>query len=386
MEEVSIYIHIPFCIRKCFYCDFLSGPCDENTQKRYVEALLREIELSHSVCKVKTVFLGGGTPSVVAPHFIRDIMSKLRECFVVDEDCEITMEINPGTVTQEKMREYKRAGINRLSIGLQSAIDAELRRIGRIHTFGDFCETYRMARETGFSNINIDLISALPEQNLEDWKETLEKVVFLNPEHISAYGLIIEEGTPFYLKKETLGLPSEEEEQEISKCTIDFLQKNGYGRYEVSNYAKEGYESRHNITYWIRGNYLGFGIGAASMMRKEGIIFRYQNIKKIEEYIAILSDREASLSSLRESVTELSEKDCMEEFMFLGLRMTEGISADKFYENFKKSISEIYGNVIQKQIVLGTMEEYKTGTESFYRLTEFGMDVSNVVLSEFLFD
>ena len=385
MEEISIYIHIPFCIKKCLYCDFLSGPCDEDTQGKYIRALLKEIELSGSTGMVKTIFFGGGTPSVVAPYFITAIMDKLRECFTLAENCEITMEMNPGTVTEEKMRQYKQAGINRLSIGLQSARDDELKRIGRIHTFSDFCETYRMARETGFSNINIDLIYALPEQSLADWKETLEKVVLLKPEHISSYSLIVEEGTPFYEKKDILMLPSEEEEQEIGTYTIRFLEQAGYCRYEISNYAKEGFVCRHNITYWTRGSYLGFGIGAASLVKSDGENCRYHNIRELNQYIQLLSDKQSNLSLLREDFTNLSEQECMEEFMFLGLRMTQGISAEEFLKNFNITILKVYGRQIEKQIELGTLEEQKNGSEIFYRLTEFGMDVSNIVLSEFLF-
>lgn len=301
-RELEIYIHIPFCVKKCAYCDFLSGPAGKAEQKAYVEALQKEIasfggmEVMSSEganagnCKgqeggklpeymVVSVFFGGGTPSILNADWIGKILTLLKKRFEFREDVEITIECNPGTADRKKLKAYREYGINRISFGLQSADNEELQLLGRIHTWEQFLEIYQEARAAGFSNINVDLMSSLPGQSRASWKKTLEKVLALEPEHISAYSLIIEEGTPFYEKYEEDArlreegevpkyLPSEEEEREMYRLTEEMLLGAGMHRYEISNYAKEGYECRHNIGYWIGTEYVGFGLGASSYLRK----------------------------------------------------------------------------------------------------------------------
>ena len=294
-KELEIYIHIPFCVRKCAYCDFLSGPAAPEEQKAYVQALIKEIRAAacyRSRYEVTTIFFGGGTPSLLAGEQLDEIMRTIKESFPIREDAEITMEMNPGTANREKLKAYRQAGINRLSIGLQSANNQELKILGRIHTFETFLETYQMAREEGFDNINVDLMSALPGQTETSYEETVQKVLTLAPEHISSYSLIIEEGTPFfewYGKGETGNmpeLPDEDTERCMYRRTKELLEEAGYYRYEVSNYALPGKECRHNIGYWERKDYLGFGIGAASLLEEN----RFSNVRDRSVYVQALSN------------------------------------------------------------------------------------------------
>lgn len=275
-RELELYIHIPFCAKKCAYCDFLSGPADEQTVADYVTALRKEIESYKESAKnyeVTTVFFGGGTPSLLSGEQMAELMNAIKDTFMLKEEAEITMEANPGTVTESNLSAYKEAGINRISFGLQSVKDEELRMLGRIHTFEEFLESYDMARKAGFHNINVDLISAIPGQTLTSWEETLRTVIELQPEHISAYSLIVEEGTTFAklygegCEKEEL-LPDEDEERRIYERTEEMLKEAGYHRYEISNYAKDGYECRHNLGYWERKEYLGLGLGASSLLNE----------------------------------------------------------------------------------------------------------------------
>lgn len=385
-KELEIYIHIPFCVRKCAYCDFLSGPAPENEQADYVEALIKEIRCGiKDSYEVMTVFIGGGTPSVLSGDEMEQIMGALRETFSIREDAEITMEMNPGTVDREKLRAYRRAGINRLSIGLQSADDRELRMLGRIHTFAQFLETYKMAREEGFDNINVDLISALPGQTEAGYEETVQKVLALAPEHISSYSLIIEEGTPFYelygqdAGEESLKLPDEDTEREMYERTKVLLEQAGYHRYEISNYALPGRECRHNIGYWERREYLGFGIGAASLLN-EG---RFSNISDRMAYVKAARTCEGAefLKKIRTEREALSERDQMGETMMLGLRMMKGVSKKAFAGRFGKTMEEVYGETLTKYLRWNLLEETKDG---HIRFTEQGISVSNPVLAEFL--
>lgn len=376
MKLLELYIHIPFCVKKCAYCDFLSGPSDEESREKYIELLCAEIDACKGKVEeyqVSTVFFGGGTPSILYGNQIEKIMSKLREVFVFAKDAEISIEMNPGTVTEEKLAAYKKAGINRLSIGLQSVHDEELKMLGRIHTYDEFLHSYKMAREAGFENINIDLISAIPGQTVESWAKTLQTIVNLQPEHISAYSLIIEEGTPFYEKYgEGSGvdlLPSEDDEREMYWQTKQILHEAGYERYEISNYAKAGRECRHNIGYWERTPYLGFGIGAASLFEET----RYANPSNIEEYRMSFDEKFKA--------EKLSTEERMEEFMFLGLRMMRGISKERFAMEFDVNIEEVYGEQIEKLKKLELLEE---NSDRIY-LTEKGIDVSNSVFVEFMF-
>lgn len=382
-KELELYIHIPFCAKKCAYCDFLSSPQDEETIERYVDALIREIrahkeyETSHATCKVTTIFLGGGTPSILNASQIEKIFKALRENFTITKSAEITIEANPGTVTKEKLETYKHCGINRISFGLQSANNEELKLLGRIHTYEEFLESYRLARACGFENINVDLISAIPKQTVTSWEKTLTKVIRLNPEHISAYSLIVEDGTPFAKQygegcPKVDDLPSEEEERVIYYKTEELLQEAVYHRYEISNYAKDGKECQHNLGYWERKEYLGIGLGASSLIDNA----RFKNTDNLEYYLK----HAEQLCKIQENKEPLSMKEQMEEFMFLGLRKMQGISEIEFAENFGQSIEECYGVQLKQLLAEGLLQ--RQGEQLM--LTKRGIDVSNYVFAEFL--
>jgi oxygen-independent coproporphyrinogen-3 oxidase len=385
-RELELYIHIPFCVRKCAYCDFLSGPADRETQEAYVQALEKEID---SVEEGKdrpviSVFVGGGTPSVLEAELIGRIFEKLHKKFQITPDAEITIEANPGTfnshgnqtgdegnlLSSEKFTVYRQAGINRLSLGLQSPNDRELKILGRIHTFEDFRQSYLMAREVGFANINVDLMCAIPEQTYEGWMDNLRRIAELGPEHISAYSLIVEEGTPFASRK--LILPDEDTEYRMYEDTAPLLEKYGYHQYEISNYAREGRECLHNRGYWERTDYLGLGLGAASLIGNK----RFSNTGNMQEYLA----KSSHPDQIRQEVQELTMQDAMGEFMFLGLRMTEGISREDFTACFGCRIEDIYGQVLKKHRDLGLLEEQ---SGRIY-LTRKGIHVSNAVMADFL--
>ncbi|MCI9050736.1 MAG: oxygen-independent coproporphyrinogen III oxidase [Lachnospiraceae bacterium] len=382
-KNLGIYLHIPFCMKKCHYCDFLSAPADENTKERYIEALKKEIFLYREDLKeniISTIFLGGGTPSLLKEKQIKEILDAIFETYFIKKGAEITIEANPETLTKEKLKIYKEAGINRLSIGLQSTEEEQLKRLGRIHTYEKFLESYTLAREVGFENINVDLMSALPFQTKEEWEETLRKIVNLNPkpEHISAYSLIIEEGTKFFKIKEQLSFPDEEEDRQMYWKTKEFLEREGYHRYEISNYALPEKESRHNQTYWTLGEYLGLGLGAASYWNGS----RFKNTENLQEYFAFFENNMIKeLSELQKEVHILSKEEKMEEFMFLGLRRMKGISEKRFLNLFQKDIMEVYREKIEKGVQIGVLWR-KDGRIG---LTERGIDISNMVLTEFLF-
>jgi len=398
MNYLSLYIHIPFCVRKCHYCDFLSAPCNEETRQKYVETLCMEVAQRAGKFKdrkVDTIFFGGGTPSILSIEQFGQIMAVIKQEFDVLPKAEISMEVNPGTVNREKLEAYRRLGVNRLSIGLQSADNEELKILGRIHTWEVFVQTWELVRETGFSNVNIDLMSALPGQTLESYESTLRKVLALKPEHISAYSLIIEEGTRFYewfgdeaaaqVEEEcweydledknvvfrTKKLPDEITDRKMYDLTRTLLEEYGYYRYEISNYALKGYECKHNKGYWKRKDYLGLGLGAASLIDN----VRSSNVSELAEYL------ELNWSTDQE---ELSHKDQMEEFMFLGLRMMEGVSVQEFKNQFGKSIDDVYGKQISKLQKQGLLEFNETTGR--YALTMHGIDVSNQVFVEFISD
>jgi oxygen-independent coproporphyrinogen-3 oxidase len=404
-KELGLYIHIPFCVRKCDYCDFLSAPGTEKMKKEYVEALLTEIKSYQGrtqAYRVPTIFFGGGTPSCIDATDIARIMHEIYRVFTVTtETLEATIEVNPGTVTEEKLTTYLGAGINRVSFGLQSTDNVELKRLGRIHCYEDFLENYKLARILGFRNINIDLMSALPGQTLSSWESTLTKIADLEPEHISAYSLIIEEGTGFYDRYQPGApsekeLPDEETDRLIYDRTKEILQEYGYHRYEISNYAKAAYECRHNSSYWIGTDYLGLGLGASSLV--DGA--RFSNIHDIKQYISACNEyvsRRSNASVLdhsdtrddfmkndcigiRKDFTLLTREERMEEYMFLGLRRCDGISKSTFFQRFQIEIETIYGEVLEQL-------EYKklvTMNEDQIKLTDYGIDISNSVLSEFL--
>lgn len=392
-EELSLYIHIPFCVRKCGYCDFLSASADEKARDRYVQALLMEIERYRGTetadRKIKTLYIGGGTPSILSVDQLDCIMQKIKYTFNFCDDIEASMEMNPGTASKEKCRALYQMGINRLSIGLQSTNDMELKTLGRIHSYEDFINTYTWCREAGFQNINVDLMAALPYQTVESYTTGLRKIIRLAPEHISAYSLILEEGTPFYQKYNSgcYPLPDEEQERLMYRETEQILAQAGYERYEISNYAKKGYACRHNLVYWQGGDYLGLGLGSSSYM--DGV--RFHNTTDFNTYVnqgAYIEDRE-----------ELSVQAKMEEFMFLGLRVMAGVSGTEFEKRFGKTMEDVYGDVLRKHEEEGLLQierkedrkeaaaaepaKGKTNIEKVM-LTTKGVDVSNYVFADFL--
>ena len=382
MKELELYLHIPFCERKCAYCDFLSAPADLPVRISYIKKLQEEIAYYGSEFEeyqVSSIFLGGGTPTILEGYQLAAILETVKTYFRLVADAEITVECNPGTLTAGKAEKLVQAGFNRLSMGLQSADDRELQLLGRIHNFAQFLESYDLARKAGFENINVDLMSALPGQTLKSWQNTLQKVTALRPEHISAYSLIIEEGTPFYERfaederiREEGGhprlLPEEAIERQMYELTQCFLHTKGYERYEISNYAKPGSECRHNCGYWTRKDYLGLGLGASSLVGHQ----RFQNTSDLKEYL------EQEYHHIHTET--LDKKSEMEEFMFLGLRLMTGISRQQFEKTFQVTLDSVYGEVLRKLKSEQLIEE----VAGYVRLTEYGIDVSNYVLSEFL--
>ena len=381
---MELYIHIPFCVKKCDYCDFLSFSADEQTQRAYVVALQKELVFYGAKYKgrrITTIFIGGGTPSWLREESMQAVMEAVYENFAVDRDAEITIECNPGTVTEHKFEVYRKIGINRLSIGLQSAHNDELKILGRIHTYEQFLKTYDMARKHGFTNINIDLMSSLPGQTPEIFCDSLHRVLQLKPEHISAYSLIIEKGTPFYdlykfdaVRQEagmqTESLPTEEEEYQTTKMTQHILKEAGYHWYEVSNFAKPGYECRHNIGYWKRVDYLGVGLGASSLIDN----VRYSNTRDLYTYLSVPAD------SLHETAEQITRNEQMEEFMFLGLRMRDGFYRDEFTQVFGIPIEAVYGDALNHL----QQEELLLKREGRIYLTDKGMDLNNYVVAQFM--
>lgn len=377
MDKLGVYIHIPFCVKKCNYCDFLSAPGTRQVQNDYMGQLLREMEEKKEVLmdyQTDTIFIGGGTPSIIESVWIEKILCKLNELAYITDNCEITMEMNPGTVTKESLAVYKKAGVNRVSLGLQSADNTLLKKLGRIHTYEEFLHSYKLVREAGFSNVNIDMMSALPGQTVEGYRQELEKVLMLSPEHLSAYSLIVEEETPFFTWKEQgkLELPAEDEEREMYYLTDELLGSAGYERYEISNYAKPGYSCRHNEGYWRRKDYIGFGIGAASLLKN----VRYKNETNLNTYL------EAGKTLGTAEVQPLSTGERMEEFMFLGLRMMAGVQEWDFFRQFGKTIDEVYGEVLKKMCRLELIKR----EAGFVKLTKKGIDISNAVMAEFLLE
>lgn len=376
-ETLGIYLHIPFCMQKCQYCDFLSAPAGKEKIERYIQTMQVEMESYAQILQMEpidSIFMGGGTPSLLCVEQTERLFQSLYALFRVTKEAEITIECNPGTLTKEKLLHYKALGVNRLSLGLQSVQDEELKNLGRIHTYSDFLESYHLVRQCGFSNVNIDVMSALPGQSLSSWEKTCHMVAALKPEHISAYSLILEEGTALYerSKREDLHLPSEETERQMYERTGEILNDHGYMRYEISNYARQGYECRHNIRYWTRQNYIGIGLGASSCYQN----VRYKNRQNHTEYETYISD----LSQLQVEREILTKEEQMEEFMYLGLRMIRGVRKDEFQENFGVSMDETYGKIIKKGIQEGWLSE----ADGRVFLTNYGIDVSNYVLAEFL--
>lgn len=370
-KDLSLYIHVPFCASKCLYCDFLSFSDKKAYFEDYQKAIINEIKSfeNKQKYKVNTIFIGGGTPSLMSENFICNILECIYNNFHITNNVEITIETNPATVDKKKANCFKKAGINRVSIGLQAWQNNILRKLGRIHTRDQFLECFNIMRNTGFDNINIDIMFSLPEQSENDWKETVENVLILEPEHISAYSLIIEEGTPFYklYKENKLDIVSDDIDRNMYETVKKKLKENGYIHYEISNFAKNSFECRHNIVYWKRKEYVGFGLGAHSFINGE----RYSNTRDINEYIKF---------NYRLETEKVSLKDSYAEFMFLGLRMIEGIERKNFKNEFGIDIDNVYKNEIEKNVKSGLLTD-KSGV---IRLTDKGIDLSNVVFAEFL--
>lgn len=375
MKKISLYIHIPFCKQKCFYCDFPSYQGMEGLVEEYVNALCIEIENIPADFLIRSIFIGGGTPTYLSGRQIERILKAINKLNVM-KDMEFTMECNPGTLNEEKLTVMKTYGVNRLSIGLQAVQDSLLNTIGRIHTYNEFEENFRLARKIGFNNINVDLMYGLPNQTVEEWSETLEKICGLNPEHISAYSLIIEEGTCFYKMwdEDKLNLPTEDEERKMDAMTRGLLERDGYKHYEISNYSKKGYECNHNKVYWKCKEYLGAGVSSSSFI--DGA--RIKNIDSIKGYI----DGIKNFKSVVDEKYKNKKEDDIEEFMFMGLRMVEGIRKVEFEKRFNEEIYSIYGNVIEENIRDGLMKD----EGGFIRLTDRGIEVSNLVMAKFILE
>lgn len=357
---ISLYIHIPFCKSKCKYCDFLSF---SNTEyiNAYKKALLNEINAFDCNNTVKSIFIGGGTPSLIDSSIISEIMDAISR-FSISEKAEITIEANPGTITEEKVKTYRKSGINRISMGLQAWQNNLLKTLGRIHTNEEFAANYKIVQKY-FDNINIDIMFSLPDQSMDMWLETLENVTDLKPQHVSAYSLIVEEGTPFYNMK--LNLPDEETDRKMYHSAIEYLKSKGYCQYEISNFAQKGYNSVHNSVYWQRGNYKGFGLGSASLIDNA----RYKNTENIKDYITGTTITEKEI---------LNKEDQMAEYMFLGLRMTEGVSISHFNNEFNTDMLIKYKDVIH------SYKDYFIIENDKIRLTTEGIDISNMIFTDLL--
>lgn len=432
-RDLSIYIHIPFCKKKCAYCDFLSfGGCDGSLQREYVDALCKEIAQYRLIAddyKVITIFIGGGTPSFIPAELIGKVLETVRGTFTVADDCEITIEGNPDSLTADKIEKFVGYGINRLSIGLQSANDDMLKNLGRVHNYDQFVAAYSNARKAGFANINVDIMSGLPGEDMSSYIRTLDKVVKMQPEHISAYSLIVEDGTPLSENEELLALlPSDEMDRRQYAQTKLFLKQSGYERYEISNYSKKEYECKHNLRYWTGGEYLGVGLGASSYMKlnigedfdksydvdsesedyidgygaddlaydlddsalNDYTLVRYKGIDNLDEYIGRFSKLGTGwtdISTIAEYINNCytaihvqKEKDEIEEFMFLGLRCINGIDINEFEKRFGRDIRIVYGQVIDKYVSSGHL----VIDGDRLHLSDKGLDVSNTVMAEFM--
>ena len=371
MKEIGVYIHIPFCKRKCLYCDFVSFANKQELQKDYIQALKKEIQnWKNDAYKIKTIYIGGGTPSYIDSNYISEIIN------LVGNAPSITIELNPGTVTKEKLLVYKNAGINRLSIGLQSTNDNLLKQIGRIHNYNQFLETYNLARELGFNNINVDLMTGLPNQSIKDIKQSLEDICRLNPEHISVYSLIVEESTPIQklIDNGELELPDEETERQMYWYVKDYLELNGYKHYEISNFAKPGFESEHNLDCWNQKEYIGFGAGAYSYLNKK----RFGNISNLEKYIQNCNSNNFEKNVILEEAQDKNQQ--MNEYMILGLRKIDGISIQKFEEKFNENPILLFRKELQKLYE----DKLLTIDGDIIKLSNKGLDLANIVSEEFV--
>ena len=388
MKEVGIYVHIPFCKHKCYYCDFISFADKNSLIDEYIKWLNYEIKevgqgnrLDYEnklddLVFVKTIYIGGGTPSFIESKYITEILKTIKGNFVVDEDAEITMEMNPGTVDENKLKDYYNCGINRLSIGLQETNNALLKEIGRIHTYEDFENTYSLARNVGFKNINVDLMLGLPNQNILDLENSINKILDLDPEHISVYSLILEENTVLKNKVDQgiLTLPEDEMERKMYYTVKNMLENNGYIHYEISNFAKKGFESKHNLDCWNQKEYMGFGAAAHSYTNN----FRFSNIENIEEYINNFKNNKEEDNLIFHEKQNRESK--MKEYMMLGLRKIEGVNIQQFKNKFVENPIFIFRKEIEKLV----NEELLEVDGNFIKLTKKGLDLANLVWEEFV--
>lgn len=374
-NKIGIYVHIPFCKKKCDYCDFISYCGKDDLIEKYVDSVKKEIENVKIKSEITTIYIGGGTPSYIDSKYIVQIINKIKEKNVA-QDAEITIEVNPGTVTQEKLQDYISCGINRISIGLQTANDELLKQIGRIHNYEQFLETYKMAKKVGFKNINVDLMLGLPNQRISDLKESLEKILKLAPKHISVYSLIVEDGTPIANKIETgkLKLPDEDLERNMYWYVKNTLELNGYKHYEISNFAKKGYESKHNMNCWNQMEYVGIGVAAHSYRD----ITRYSNTEDVKEYIRNVQKGEFEKNRIIHEVQK--EEDSKKEFMLLGLRKIDGLKISEFKNKFGDNPIYLYRNELKKL----SDEKLIIIQDDNIRLSNKGIDLANLVWEEFV--
>ncbi|EPB8144161.1 radical SAM family heme chaperone HemW [Clostridium perfringens] len=376
MDKISLYIHIPFCAQKCLYCDFPSFARKDHLRKAYIEALNKEIislREKHNNLEINTIFIGGGTPSVLEADELECLLKEVAKLNMA-KDVEYSMECNPGNLTEEKLEVMKKYGVNRISMGLQAKQDNLLKGLGRIHNYKTFKENFLLAKKVGFNNINVDLMFGLPNQRLNEWEETLREIISLEPAHISAYSLIIEEGTAFYnlYENDKLKLPTEEEERKMYHLAKKILEENGFNQYEISNYAKDGKECRHNLSYWNMDNWIGVGSAAASYINGK----RIKNISSVEEYINSINEKGEAV----EEIINNSKNDNMEEFMFMGLRKINGIDENEFKNRFSMNINDVYGEILNKYIGEGLL--IRESGRIF--LSEKGIEISNVIMADFL--
>lgn len=376
MDKISLYIHIPFCAQKCLYCDFPSFARKDHLRKAYIEALNKEIinlREKHNNLEINTIFIGGGTPSVLESNELECLLKEIAKLNMA-KDIEYSMECNPGNLTEEKLEVMKKYGVNRISMGLQAKQDNLLKGLGRIHNYKTFKENFLLAKKVGFNNINVDLMFGLPNQRLNEWEETLREIISLEPAHISAYSLIIEEGTAFYnlYENDKLKLPTEEEERKMYHLAKEILEENGFNQYEISNYAKEGKECRHNLAYWNMDNWIGVGSASASYINGK----RIKNMSSVEEYINSINERGEAV----EEIINNSKNDNMEEFMFMGLRKINGIDENEFKKRFGMNINDVYGEILNKYIDEGLL--IRESGRVF--LSEKGIEISNIIMADFL--
>ena len=381
MKELGIYVHIPFCKQKCYYCDFISYANKEEKTKEYVKCIQKEIEIeskkySKDEYEITTIYLGGGTPSYISALYIENIINVIKLNYNVKDNAEITIEINPGTVNEEKILIYEKIGINRVSIGLQTTNDKLLKRIGRIHTYEEFLNCYKLVSKSKIDNINVDLMLALPNQTIEDLEESLQKVIKLKPNHISLYSLILEEGTKLekMVSENIVKLPEEDMEREMYWKTKRILEKNGYNHYEISNFAKEGYKSKHNMNCWSQKEYLGFGVAAHSYVNRK----RYCNINNIEEYVSNI--KKGKIENNR-TVCEIQNTiDEQKEFMMLGLRKIDGIDIQEFKNKFVENPIYVFHKELEKLV----NEDLVEIDLDKIKLTNKGLDFANLVWEKFV--